>query len=175
MAEFNPTRDVEVQFKGDSYPVAISSAMQASGWQGGQGVQWADSMKDEFLVSYSTGRYGGFLLWGSNEPSDQYIALVGQQVAYGYGILCAGGWLIQTRTFERYTYASRTGGGPLVPITYVIGERLVFSLRGFFTNEDEWTIASDPRAPNDFFIASVADIPHPNLRGDLYLTLSTSI
>lgn len=175
MAELSRTRDVEVLFKGDAYPVRIDATMQAQGWQGGQGVKWTGSPKDEFLVTYSDGLYGGFLLWGSNEDSDVYTAMTGQQVAYGYGILCTGGWVMTTRTFELYTYASRTGPGPLVPITYTVGERLVFSLRGWFTNEDEWTEAGDPRAPNGFFIATVIRAPVLNKRGVPYLTLQTGI
>lgn len=175
MAEFNPTRDVVVLFLGDSYPVAVNQAMRDGGWVGGQGVQWVDSTKDEFQVGYSDGLYGGFLLWGSNESSDQLISQVQQQPLYGYGILCAGGWLMQTVAFERYTYASRTGPGPLVPITYTVGQRLVFSNRGLFTNEDEWTLSGDPRAPNEYFIANVVDVPRPNLRGVYYITLQTSI
>jgi len=174
MPDFNPTRDVVVLFKGDSYPVAVDPVMQAGGWIGGQGVRWVDSPKDEFLVSYSTGLYGGFMLWGSNESSDQFIAYTEQQIKYGYGTFCAGGWLIQTRAFERYTYASRLIP-PLVPITYVVGERLVFSLRGLWTNQDEWTLSGDPRAPNGYFCASVADIPRPNARGEFFMTLQTSI
>jgi len=175
MLEFNPTRDVVVLFKGDAYTVAVDPAMQANGWLGGQGVKWKDSTKDEFLVTYSDGLYGGFLLDGSNEPSDQFIAIEAQQVVYGYATFCAGGWLIQTRAFERYTYLSRTIPGPLVPITYTIGQRLLFSLRGLFTNEDEWTLSLDPRMPNGYFIANVVDTPRPNARGEYYLTLQTSI
>lgn len=174
MGVITATRDVEVLFKGDSYTVSVDSAMLASGWQGGQGVKWTQSTKDEFLTTYSDGLYGGFLLWGSNESSDQYIAYTEQQLKYGYAVLCAGGWLIQTRTFERYTYASRQAG-PLVPITYIVGQRLVFSLRGLLTSEDEWTLSGDPRAPNTYYVANVVDVPQPNARGDLYITVQTSI
>jgi len=175
MPEFNPTRDVVVQFKGDSYTVSVDSAMRTKGWVGGQGVKWVNSGQDEFLVSFSDGLYGGFMLWGSNESSDQFVATEEQQPTYGYGTFCAGGWLIQTVAFERYTWFSRTFGGPLVPIVYIIGQRLVFSLRGLFTNEDEWTLSGDPRAPNGFFIASVVDVPQPNARGVFYITVQTSI
>jgi hypothetical protein len=168
------TRDVEVLFKGDSYTVSVDQSMLTNGWQGGQGVKWATSPQDEFLVTYSDGLYGGFLLWGSNESSDQYIAYVEQQLKYGYATFCAGGWLIQTRTFERYTYASRQVG-PLVPITYVVGQRLVFSLRGLMTSEDEWTLSGDPRAPDTYYMANVVNVPQPNAMGELYITVQTSI
>jgi len=169
---FPRERDCYVLFKGDAYPVSVSQAMRTSGWQGGQGVQWADSALDEFLVTYSDGLYGGFLLWGSNEDSDQYASLTGNQPLYGFGVLCAGGWLIATRTFERYTYASRQLG-PLVENSYVVGERLVFSLRGWFTREDEWTLSGDPRGSNGYFIASVVQAPSAD--NNHYLTLQTSI
>jgi len=165
-------RDCYVLFKGDAYAVAISQAMQTQGWQGGQGVQWADSTKDEFLVTYSDGLYGGFMLWGSNESSDQYAAFTENQPTYGFGVLCAGGWLISTRTFERYTYASRLSG-PLVELSYIVGERVLFSLRGFWTKEDEWTLSSDPRGSNGFYIGSV--VQAPSAANGYYITIQTSI
>ena len=159
-------------FKGDAYTVSVSQAMAAQGWQGGQGVQWDDSAQDEFIVTFSDGIYGGFMLWGSNEPSDQFTSMTGAQPIYGYGTFCAGGWIIATRTFEQYTYASRIGG-PLVPIVYTVGQRVVFSLRGLFTNEDEWTPSGDPRAPNTYFIGSVIQAPAPE--NNNYIVLQTSI
>lgn len=170
--EFPRERDVYVLFRGDAYPVSVSQTMVNLGWAGGQGVQWTSSSRDEFLVTFSDGLYGGFLLWGSDESSDKLTSLTGNQPLYGYGILCAGGWLIATSTYEKYTYASRQAG-PLVPIVYSFGQRLVFSLRGLFTNEDEWAISADPRGSNGFFIASVVQIP--TVDNDFYLTLQTSI
>ena len=175
MAELPRTRDVVPLFKGDSLTVMVNDLMRTNGWQGGQAVQWVDSPRDEFLVSYSDGLYGGFLLWGSNETSDQFISTEEQQPKYGYATLCLGGWLMYTRTFERYTYASRTGGGPLVPITYTAGQRVLFSLRGWWTNEDEWTLSGDPRAPNGYYVGSVVQAPVPNEQGVYYITLQTSI
>jgi hypothetical protein len=93
-------------------------------------------------------------------------------LAYGYGIFCAGGWLISTQTYEHYTWASRQMG-PLVPIVYTVGQRLAFSNRGLWTNEDEWTLAGDPRAPNTFYIAYVAQVPRAE--NNYFLVLQTSI
>ncbi len=170
--EFPRDRDCYALFKGDAYPVSISQAMQAQGWQGGQAVQWIDSPNDEFAVTFSDGLYGGFMLWGSNEDSDQYTAITGNQPVYGFGILCAGGWIISTRTFERYTYASRQVG-PLVENNYIVGERVRFSLRGFWTKEDEWTLSLDPRGANEYFVGSVVQAPSPD--NSHYLTIQTSI
>ena len=167
------TRDTIVFFKGDSYTVTVSDRMRRNGWTGGQAVQWIDSPVDEFLVDYSDGLYGGFLLWGSNESSDQLTAMSLQQPTYGYGVLCAGGWLISTLSFERYTYVSRTGGGPLVPIVYVPGKRLLFSLRGLWTVEDEWFLSLDPRGPNPYYVGSVVEAP--SALTSFYLTLQSSI
>lgn len=172
--EFPRTRDCYVLFKGDTYTVSVSQAMAAQGWQGGQGVQWDDSAQDEFIVTFSDGIYGGFMLWGSNEPSDQFTSMTGAQPLYGYGTFCAGGWIIATRTFEQYTYASRTGGGPLVPIVYQVGRRVLFSRRGLWTVEDEWSQAPlDPRRPNTYYIGSVVQAPSPD--NNNYITLQTSI
>jgi hypothetical protein len=81
------------------------------------------------------------------------------QPAYKFVVLGAGGWTISTANYEKYTYASRTGGGPLVPIDYHASDRLVFSLAGLFTTEDEWTLSGDPRGPNSYFIAFVTQRP----------------
>lgn len=167
------TRDCVVFFKGDSYTVTISDSMRRNGWTGGQGVAWVDAPTDEFVVDYSDGLYGGFLLWGSDESSDQLVSTTMQQPTYGYGVFCAGGWLMSTISYEKYTYASRTGGGPLVPVVYTPGVRLRFSLRGLWTTEDEWALSGDPRAPNGFYIGSVVEAPSDLTK--FYLTLQTSI
>jgi hypothetical protein len=177
MADFKKSfprdRDCYVLFKGDAYTVAVSDTMKAGGWMGGQGVQWTDSPRDEFIVTYSDGLYGGFMLWGSNEVPDGLTSMTGSQATYGYGVFCAGGWLIATRAFERYTYASRIGGGALVENTYQVGQRLVFSLRGLWTVEDEWTLSSDPRGSNGYFIGNIVQAPTAD--NNYYLTLQTSI
>ena len=153
------TRDVIVQYKGGVYPVAVSEAMATGGWRGGQAVMWAPSSQDDFLVTYSNGYYAGFLLWGSDESSDQYTSITGNQPFYRFAIVCAGGWQMQTATYEQFTYASRIGGGPLVPLVYHASDRLVFSNRGLFTKEDEWTLSGDARAPNNYYVAFVSQAP----------------
>lgn len=166
------TRDCVILYKGDAYPVTVSAAMALSGWSGGQGVQWVASSKDEFLVTYSDGFYAGFMLWGSDESSDQYTAATKNQPAYQFATAGAGGWIIMTSSYEKYTYASRQSG-PLVPITYNASDRLVFSLRGFWTKEDEWTLSGDPRAPNTYYIGFV--IQAPTAVTNQYLTIQVSI
>ena len=172
MSEIFRTRDCVVFFKGDSYAVTISPAMHQGGWFGGQAAMWTNSPIDEFMVTYSDGMYGGFMLWGSNEPSDQYVSFVQNQTAYNYTVLCLGGWLLSTTTYERYTYASRISG-PLVPITYTTGQRLLFSLRGYWTNEDEWDLSGDPRGSNGYFVGSVVQVP--SSLNENYLGIQTAI
>jgi len=173
--KFPRDRDCFVLFKGDAYPVSVSQNMLNSGWQGGQGVRWVDSSKEEFLVDYSDGIYGGFLLWGSNETADALTSMYGWQLTYNTAIFCAGGWLIATRTVELYTYASRHSAGPLVPITYRVGERVLFSSRGFWTNESEWEqqVPPDPRGVNGFYIGSVVQAPSAD--NGYFIVLQTSI
>ena len=130
------------------------------------------SSKDEFLVTYSNGLYAGFLLWGSDESSDQFTAMTRNQPAYQFTTIGAGGWVIMTTSFEQYTYASRQSG-PLVPIVYTASDRLVFSNRGFWTNQDEMTLSGDPRAPNNYYIGFVIQPPTPALSG--YMTIQVSI
>jgi len=166
------TRDCVILYKGDAYPVTVDEAMAVGGWLGGQGVQWVASTKDEFLVTYSDGLYAGFMLWGSDESSDKFTAMTRNQPIYQFATAGAGGWLIMTTTFEKYTYASRQAG-PLVPITYNASDRLVFSLRGYWTKEDEWTESGDPRAPNNYYIGFVVQAP-TNVTED-YMTIQVSI
>jgi hypothetical protein len=173
MSDFPRTRDCIILVKGDAYAVAVSPALAAAGWKGGQGVQWTPSVRDEPTVKLSDGYYAGFALWGSDESSDQFTSQTRQFPAYQYLVFGAGGWLISTSTYERYTYLSRIGGGPLVPLTYNASDRLVFSLRGYWTKEDEWTLSGDPRAPNSYYIAFVAQVPSP-VTSD-YMTIQVSI
>ena len=173
MPELLRTRDCIILLKGDAYPVTVSEAMAQGGWIGGQGVQWATPTKDELLVTYSDGLYSGFMLWGSDESSDQYTAMTRQFPHYRYGVQGSGGWHVLTVAYEKYTYASRTGGGPLVPITYHASDRLVFSLRGLYTTEDEWTLSGDPRAPNSYYIAFVTQAP--NAVSQNYMGVQVSI
>ena len=173
MPELPRTRDCIILFKGDTYTVAVDDALATSGWKGGQGCQWATPPRDEFLVTASDGLYAGFVLWGSDESSDQYTAMTRQQPTYRYAVIGAGGWLMATTAYEKYTYASRTGGGALVPIQYKASDRLLFSLRGYWTVEDEWTLSGDPRAPNSYYIAFVAQAPSPSWND--YMTIQVSI
>lgn len=167
------TRDVITLVKGAANPAVVDSRMASLGWPGGQGVTWVNSPDDNFVVTFSDGTYGGFLLWGSDEAADQYNAFTKSQPTYQYAIVCTGTWIISTSTYEKYTYQSRTGGGPLVPNVYTVGARLTFSLRGFFTPQDEWTLSGDPRAPNNLFIGQIIQPPGPE--NDNYLMLQSSI
>ncbi len=172
MSEVLRTRDCVVFYHGDAFAVAASSQMVQGGWLGGQGLQWIDSPLDEFKVSYSEGIYGGFALWGSDEPSDQHVSFVKNQVQYGFVVFCTGNWFLSTSTFERYTYASRQAG-PLVSLTYTEGQKLHFSLRGYWTNEDEWTLSGDPRAPNTFQAGIV--MQRPSALTNNYLGIQTTM
>lgn len=173
MPELYRNRDCVVLAKGDTFTVNISDELVQNGWKGGQGVQYASRGKDELLVERSTGLYAGFLFFGSDEIPDRYTAMTGNQLQYRYSVVGAGGWVIMTTTFEKYTYASRIGPGPLVPITYTASGRLVFSLRGILTSEDEWTLSGDPRGANDYFIAFV--VQAPTVANNSYMTVQVSI
>lgn len=166
------TRDVIALVADQTIPVMIDAAMAAGGWVGGQGITWAPTTTDNFLATYSDGTYGGFTLWGSNESSDQLISYTGNQPRYRFAVACVGTWVIATSSFETYTLQSRLIP-PLVPNVYVVGQRVRFSLRGLFTPQDEWTISGDPRAPNNFFVASIIQVPGSN--NNQYLMLQTSM
>lgn len=153
------TRDVIVFFKGATITADVTEIDARDGWLGGQGFQWAPTADDRLLVTKSDGLYGGFALWGSDESSDEFTAMTRNQPAYRFVVLGAGGWVISTANYEKYTYSSRVGGGPLVLLDYHASDRLVFSLRGLFTTEDEWTLSGDPRAPNSYYLAFVTQRP----------------
>mgnify|MGYP000558696787 CR=1 FL=1 len=173
MTEQPRTRDCIILVKGDAYAVAVDDDFAAQGWQGGSGVQWTPPVQGLPTVTRSDGFYAGFALWGSDETADQYTGMTRQFPTYRFLVLGAGGWLIMTRSFERYTWLSRQGPGPLVPIAYTASDRLVYSLRGFWTKEDEWTLSGDPRGPNAYFIGFVAQAP--NILIPDYMTIQASI
>jgi hypothetical protein len=158
MPEIIRSRDCVVFFKGDTQPVIVSPDMIRLGWSGGQGVQWVDSPTDERMVTFSSGLYGGFLVWGSDESADEFTAMTKQQLVYQYAVMLSGGCLMATTSYERYTYASRIVGPPYVPISYQANDILYLSKRGLWTKEDEMTLSGDPLAPC-FFTGFVAQIP----------------
>jgi hypothetical protein len=160
MTEIIRGRECIVFLKGDTQPVVVSQSMVDLGWPGGQGVQWSGSVADERIVTFSTGLFGGFLIWGSNEPGDDFTATTRNQTHYRFATLLTGSNIISTSTYERYTYASRQAG-PLVPLVYSSQEPLYFSLRGLWTREDEMTLAGSPGAPA-LSTAVVVQVPKAN-------------
>jgi len=131
----------------------------------------ANPNADVITVTYSDGRYGGFLVWGSDEVSDRHTGLSGNQLSNGYATFFAGGSLMSTTTYERYTWASRQAG-PLVPLVYQANEILYLSLRGWWTNEDEATLSGAAYAPN-FFTGFVAQTPKAS--NNYYLGIQTGM
>lgn len=166
------TRDCIALVVDASIPVLVDDAMAARGWAGGSGVTWVTADSDTFLVTYSDGTFGGFLLWGSDEAEDQFSAYTANQPTYKIAQACFGTWIISTVAFERYTLQSRLTP-PLVENRFVSGERLRFSLRGLWTPQDEWSIAGDPRGPNDNVAGSV--IQAPSSQNNFHLMLQTAL
>jgi hypothetical protein len=171
MPEIIRSRDCVVFFKGDSQPVIVSPDMLRLGWSGGQGVQWVDSTTDERMVTFSSGLYGGFLIWGSDESADQFTSMTRQQLVYQYAIMLSGGCLMTTTSYERYTYSSRTSGGPLVSLIYEANDFLYLSSRGIWTKENEMNII-DP-STSAFFTGFVAQVP--KLANNFSLGVQTSM
>jgi hypothetical protein len=165
-------RECVTLFKGDAFTCEVDASLARTGWQGGQGVRWVSDPGDRFMVAQSDGLYAGFLLKGSSEEGDGYTGISGNQPFYRFATLCYGGWLIMTSSYEKYTWASRQMG-PLVEIPYQESDRLVFSLRGLWTSEDEWTLSGDPRAPNDYYIGYVSQ--RPCAENGFFMTIQTSI
>jgi hypothetical protein len=159
MPEIMRTRDVIVFFKDATFTVDVTAQAAAEGWVGGQAFNWTASTDDRLVVTKSDGLAAGFALWGSDESSDAFTATTKNQPSYHYVVLAAGGWIMSTANYERYTYASRAHGGPLVPIRYSASDRLLFSLRGLFTTEDEWSASSDARGSNGNIYGVVTQRP----------------
>ncbi len=111
-------------------------------------------------------------MWGSDERGDDYTAITRQQLVYQYATMFSGGCLISTSSYERYTYASRIGPGPLVSLVYGSNDVLYLSLRGLWTKEDELTLSGDPLAPA-FFTGFVAQLPKVTNR--YFLGIQTSM
>ena len=166
-------RDCVIFIKGDAQTVTVDSSMLAGGWAGGQGVQWVNSTTDDRVVTYSSGLYGGFLIWGSDEAADRYTSMTRQQLTYKSAVMMAGRAIISTSSYETYTYASRLSG-PLVPIVYKPSDILYLSLRGLWTNEDELSqqSPSNPLAPA-FFTGFCAQIPKAS--NNFFLGIQTSM
>jgi hypothetical protein len=161
-------RDCMVFSKAEVYAVGIDDAMLAGGWPGGQGVTWIDSPSEVPMVSYSNGLYGGFLIFGSDESADQYVSSTQNQLVYGIGVIATGNAIISTSSYEKYTYASRIGPGPLIPLVYAPGNPLYFSKRGLWTKEQEGT----PLGSN-FFTGFVVQAPMPI--NQFFLGVQTSL
>jgi hypothetical protein len=161
MPEIFRTRDCGIFHKGPSITVEVPHNTAVSGWRGGQVFNWTDPGSDRLVATISDGIAGAVALWGSDESSDEYTSMTRNQPTYKYVVLGMGGWIFSTTSFEKYTYASRTGPGPLVPITYGGNDLLLISLRGYWTNEDEWTLSGDPRAPNGNYVGEVVQPPTP--------------
>jgi hypothetical protein len=170
--DFPRTRDCIVLVKGDTIPVVIGESLVSTGWLGGQGVSWVSGSKDDLMVGPTDGNACGFLWWGSDEASDQFTSMTRNQPYYRFGTLCFGGWQIQVRTYEQYTYASRVSG-PLVPLVYSPSDRLRFSLRGYWTVEDEWSLSGDLRAPNSYYVGYVSQAP--SVSSGYYLGVQVAI
>jgi len=166
------TRDCIVLVKGDTMGVNVTEDLATQGWPGAQGVTWAGSTKDEFLVQRSDGRPAGFLLWGSDEVPDRFTAMTRLQPTYRISVFCFGSWVMLTTTYEKYTYASRIAG-PLVPIVYQANDILFMSNRGYLTIEDEWTLSGDPRAPNILWCGHIIQPPSPMT--DEFMTVQMSV
>ena len=172
MTEIVRNRDLILFFRGDAYTVTPGPNMRASGWKGGQGVRWVPGQNDEQTVEISDGRFGAIALSGSDEVADMHTGLTNAQVTAKYLTVLLGGSLISTSTYERHTWASRQGPGPLIPIVYTPNQILYLSLRGYWTPEDEAGLSGAPWG-NSFFAGFVAQVPKES--NNYYLGVQTSM
>ena len=167
-------RDCILFSKGDSFVVRVSEEMIAGGWSGGTGATWVDSPHSEPVVSYSSGLFGGFMLYGSDESADQFKSDTRRQLVHPQSaVMVAGSAVLSTSSYEHYSYASRLSGGALVPLVYRSGEPLFFSRRGMWTLEDEASLG----APLPFAPAQSAGVVvnPPAVSNQRFLTIQTTL
>jgi hypothetical protein len=138
------TRDCSLLQKGDSIPVKLSSSLARRGWTGGTFVRWVDDGTGDPCVTLANGLFCAFLPFGSDEVGDRYTAMTRQNPTYRYATAYFGGNFMATTSYERYTYGSRNGPGPLVPLVYAPQQILYVSENGLITNEDESDPAVNP-------------------------------
>lgn len=164
-------KDVVVLYKGDACVAVPSDSLLVSGWKGGQGLMWTEASTDKFVVSISDGRFSSFAYCGSDETGDRFTGLTMNQVYSKHVTVISGSSLISTSTYEKYTWASRQSGS-LVQIVYEPNQQLYFSLRGYWTNEDEATLSGSSHAPNSL-AGFVTTLPKPI--NNYYLGVQTAI
>lgn len=137
------SRDLVLFHKGDTATFKIHPSLANRGWSGGQFLRWVDDGSGEPCLGLADGRYCGFAAFGSDEVADRFTTMTRQNEVYQYVGLFFGGNFIATRTYEKYTYASRHSG-PLVPLTYESQQFLYVSENGKITPEDESDPAVNP-------------------------------
>lgn len=139
-------RDCIVQMKDWSLPVAVASGFNS--WTGGVGVQWTgtNTGNSRFEVTLGVGQASGILVNGNIEAGDQFTSITDTAGTYRIATLFGGGFVVSTRSFEKYTLASRLVNSQ-VPLVYVPDTPLYISLRGLWTIEDELTIIGAANAP----------------------------
>lgn len=159
-------RDVAILIKAESFTPKVHPDLIESGWDGGTVVKWVHDPHGDFMVGRCgpTDNPSGFLLWGSNEDADQFISMTEQQPKIGYAVMFFGDVVFRTRTYERYTQASRNGPGPLVELPYIVGEELYISENGKLTSEKEHPdaeayglLATAPTEKTKFYIGVQLD------------------
>ncbi len=171
MAEILRSRDCIVFVRDDTLTVVVDDTMVQGGWPGGQGAQWVGTVDDEFLVTYSRGKFGGFLVWGSDEVGDDLAATTRNQPCYHFATMLFGASVFATSSYERYTLASRLIP-PLIPLVYTENQSLYLSLRGLWTNEDELSFIVDPDAPS---VQAGIVVQVPSALNRQYLCIQTTM
>ncbi len=176
-------RDYCALHKGDSIPIKISAELAASGWAGGQFVRWIDDGSGEMCCSLADGRYCGFIPFGSDESGDQFTAITTSNTTYRWATLFFGGNVGYTQSYERYTYESRNGAGPLVALTYNVQQVLYVSENGKVTTENESDPGVNPGllfpdgqpiTPFSFFFFGICMVPPHAVKTKGYLGIQTN-
>lgn len=180
--EYITTRNCSIFHKGDSMPMKIDAALAAKGWAGGTFVKWTDDGTGEPCVTLADGRYCGFTPWGSNEVADQYTSMTQTFPKNRFITMFFGGNYLATSTYERYTWLSRHGIGPVTPLVYQPQDFLYVSENGIITNQDESDLAVNPTGlfPDGspilvrFLQFGLCSLP-PSAATDMYLYAQTNV
>lgn len=149
MAYFNNlsqylNRDCAVLHKGIMWTPKLSANLIKRGWQGGEMARFVDDGSGEPVIDIGNGIFSGFMPFGSNESGDQWTAMTGQNVRYGYAVMYFGGNIYYTQVYETQTYKSRHGLSATTYQTYTPNQPLYCSENGRITGEDESNTAVNP-------------------------------
>ena len=166
----NTSKDVELLFPGDRFPVSVGPVLRRTGWRGGIWVQYITSPEGDFVVEVSDGnRAAGFILFQS-EMYPPLPTLLGSpanwtsyQPATGVGgqnvmTMVNGGIRVFFRVFETQGIVVGARTGP--DLVYTLNDALKVSENGLLCNDSDGDLATVGIAV-PIVVGMVSAVPNP--------------